>query len=55
MSEGLIALAAAAMCTGLGVYFVAMALKRTERGLILLLAYGLFAASIGFSCWAVLR
>jgi hypothetical protein len=53
MSERLVALAAAAVCTGLGVHFVTLALRRTESGPNLPAAYGLFATSVGLSCWAV--
>ena len=53
MSERLIALAAASMSAGLGVHFVGLTLRRTEPNSILTLAYGLFAASLGLSCWAV--
>ena len=53
MSAQLVALAAAAMCAGFGIYAVSLALRHTEPNPILILAYGLFTASVGLSCWAV--
>jgi hypothetical protein len=52
MSGRMITLAAAALCAGLGVYVVNLALTRTEPGPTFVLAHGLFAASAGLSCLA---
>jgi hypothetical protein len=54
MFEQEIALVAATICAGLGLYAVSLAFRRTEPGPISALAYGLFAANVGFSCWAIL-
>ena len=55
MFEQEIALAAATICAGLGIYALSLAFRRTMPGPILRLAYGLLAASVGFSCWAILH
>ena len=54
MSKQVIALAAATVCAGLGIYAVSLALRRVEPAPIFTWAYGLFAASVGFLCWVVL-